>query len=115
MEPQRSATVNPINALCWQTAHILLQCISSRTRLVSTTCAVTTARLGHHAPPPLTTSSDHRGQRYTLLTDRKVAVWSLGQERTLPTNDPVPGQASGRAGRDGPTHGTLDARTVPRC
>jgi hypothetical protein len=45
-------------------------------------------------PPPLTTSQATIVDNATrFLTDPQSRRLGLGQERTLPTNDPVPGRA----------------------
>jgi hypothetical protein len=66
-------------SLCWQTAHILLQCISSRTRLGLDYCAVIDGP--DSAIMPLRHSPRHKRPSWTTLhaslTDRKVAVWVL--------------------------------------
>jgi hypothetical protein len=111
MEPPAPATVNLINALSVGKRPTYFCNVSPLEHgWVSTT--VLDRRLGHHALRHSHVTSDHRGQRYTLPHRSQSRRLSLGQERTL-TNDPVPGQAQVAELVDGPTCGTLDARTVP--
>jgi hypothetical protein len=99
MEPPAPATVNPINALCWQTApHTAMYLLSNTAGLDY--CAVTTPE----AIMPLRHSPRHKRPSWTTLhaslrsQSRRLESWS----RTYTTeNDPVPGQAaSGRSMMD---------------